>query len=154
MLSLKPGSGLWFTAAGTGGEETAIDNTAVAGMSCGLSLNTSYMSWAVLPCLKALEGRDQVFETWSVPFCSNGLSRPPLLSLFLLLALSSMKSSQPKPSHCLVLLKGFYFWSEWLVMQRQVQEQGECPATGMVASKGKHPNTTAVTLPFVTLKFH
>lgn len=100
------------------------------------------------------EGRDQVFETWPVPF----LSCPPLLTLFPLLALSSVKSSQPKPSHSVYCFwKGFYFWSEWLVMQRQVREQGECPTTGSLVHGGvqkKHPSTTAVPLPFVTLKFH
>lgn len=158
MLSLKPGSGLWFTAAGTGGEETAIDNTALAGGGWD-------ELWAGTECILHVLSSLAMSQSpggkrpgvWNVA-CPILLQWPGLSTPSNFVSLPSTfqreKFSAKTFTLCLVLLKGFHFWSEWLVMQRQVQEQGECPVTGMVASKGKHPSTTAVPLPFVTLKFH
>lgn len=90
-----------------------------AEVSCGLSLKGSCMSWAVLPCLKPLGGKRPavwnmacpILLQWPVLFTPSNFVFPP-----------SMKSSQPNPSHSAYSFsKGFYFWFEWLVMQRQVQ---------------------------------
>lgn len=151
MLSLKHCSGLWFTAAGTGSEETAIDKAALAGggwhelgaVTEGLQHVSSSLAMSQTP------GRE---ETRCL---KHGLSNSapmtclvhPLPTLFPLLALSSVKSSQPKPSHSVYSLwKGFDFWSEWLVMQSQVQEQGECPTTGSLVHGGVQKKKSSLAL--------
>lgn len=123
-----------------------------AGTSCGLSLKGSSMSWAALPCLKPLGGKTPGVWNISCPI----LLQWPVLStpsnFVPLLALSGVKSSQSKPSHSVYSLwKGFDFWSEWLVMQRQVQEQGECPTTGSLVHGGiqKNPSPALLQWPFL-----
>lgn len=158
MLSLKRCSGVWFTVAGTGSEETAIDNAASAGGGWNVP-------WAVTEGLLHVLEESVASNSWEgtdqdlpVPSCPDDLSCPSPPTSFPPPALLNMKSPQPKPS-----LSVYSFWewcffsSEWLVVQRQVQEQCQHSSIGSLLHcdvQEKYSSTTTVSLPFVALKIH
>lgn len=127
--------------------------------SCGLSLESSYMSWAVFPCLKPLGGKWPAVWNMACPI----LPRWPVLSI--LSYFVSLPSTFQREKFtakiftlCLFLLKGFLFLI-WMTGHAKASSRARwkpyhsqpcawwCP-------KKKQSSNNAMPLPFVTLKFH
>lgn len=130
-----------------------------AGTSCGLSLKGSSMSWAALPCLKPLGGKTPgvwniscpILLQWPVLSTPSNFVSPPG-------TFRCEKFTVKTFTLCLFPLKGIWFliWmighaktspgARWMPYHRQ-------PCAWWDPKKPQ-PSTTAVALPFVTLKFY
>lgn len=153
MPSLKHCSGVWFAVAGTGSEETAIDNPASAGGGWNLLWFVTEKLLHVLEESVALfqaAGRGQTRTFAPHPDQMTCLVHPlQLCSWYFSVWKVHSQNLHSVPSDS-------FFFSE-LSVQRQAQEQQECSAIGSLLhhiSQEKHSDAATMSFPFVTLKIH
>lgn len=168
MPSLKHCSGVWFTMAGTGSEETAIDNTTSAGggwnVLVGCRWRAPACSWGT--CCQVSNSQEGTDWDLPIPSCLDDLSCPSLSILFLLPALPSIKSPRAKIftsclNHFFILKVIFWDWRDWLHRGRSKSKVNAYLQAAFAlcllrrsAAEERHSSTVASSPLFVTLKIH